>query len=187
MIRSHRTIQTAVFALFVGAFALAAASPARAQTPRPTPDRHVIGYGCRWRCLLSRLAIRIYTHPRRLRGVLPDATHQRPRHLAWADPASTAGGGPLPTGQAALRRQLLLGIQVVATIRERRRGGVFCAPHDRRPPLGAGGGGALYFIYVRDVILNDQNADQVEKSVFPRHPPTPPPAPPHPSGHAETI
>ena len=45
MTRSRRATHTAGLALFVAAFALAAPSPARAQTPRATPDRHVIGYG----------------------------------------------------------------------------------------------------------------------------------------------
>ena len=45
MIRSRRVTDTFALFLFVAAFTLAVASPARAQTIRPTPDRHVIGYG----------------------------------------------------------------------------------------------------------------------------------------------
>ena len=45
MIRSRRQFRSALVILFVSAYALVAASPARAQAPRATPDRHVIGYG----------------------------------------------------------------------------------------------------------------------------------------------
>jgi hypothetical protein len=48
MIRSRaarRATDTFALFLFVSAFLLAVASPARAQTTRPTPDRNVIGYG----------------------------------------------------------------------------------------------------------------------------------------------
>jgi hypothetical protein len=45
MIRSDRVSQPVLRFLFVCVLALAVPSPARAQTARPTPDRHLIGYG----------------------------------------------------------------------------------------------------------------------------------------------
>jgi hypothetical protein len=45
MIRSRRQFRSAVSILFVSALVLVVASPARAQAPRPTPDKNVVGYG----------------------------------------------------------------------------------------------------------------------------------------------
>jgi hypothetical protein len=49
MIRSRRTTQSLLQSLLLPVLlcvvALAAASPARAQAPRATPDRHLVGYG----------------------------------------------------------------------------------------------------------------------------------------------
>ena len=140
MIRSRRQLRSAVSILFVSALALVVASPARAQAPRPTPDKNLVGYGFDAGVLFPDAAFEntltldafgeFYLTPRvSVRGM-----------LAWASP------GVNGRTEDHLRQVKLL------------FGGNYNWAYKRLRPFGGGGAGA-YFVRLK---LDDRNDPEGE-------------------------